>query len=97
MHEIITSQLAKSDLKEIYFYSYNKWGDGKAVEYLMQIDAGLQELISYPRLGKSRDSIRKGYRSIQVNHHVIYYRVEEENDINIIRVLHERMLPDKHL
>ncbi len=97
MHEIIKSQRAKNDLKEIYLYSYNKWGDGKAVEYLMQIDAGLQELISYPQLGKSRDSIRKGYRSIQINHHVIYYRVEEENDINIIRVLHERMLPDKHL
>ncbi len=97
MHEIIKSQLAKNDLKEIYLYSYNKWGDGKAVEYLMQIDAGLQELISYPQLGNSRDSIRKGYRSIQINHHVIYYRAEEENDINIIRVLHERMLPDKHL
>ena len=96
MHEIIKSQRAKDDLKDIYFYSLKKWGDDKAVEYLMQIDAGLQKLISNPKLGKSREYIRQGYRSIQINRHVAYYRVHGD-EINIIRVLHERMLPSKHL
>ena len=62
----------------------------------MQIDAGLQELISNPKLGKSRDYVREGYRSVQINRHVIFYRVQE-SEIFIVRVLHERMLPSKHL
>jgi plasmid stabilization system protein ParE len=38
-------------------------------------------------LGKSRATIRSGYRSIQIRSHLIFYRVEG-NDIRIIRVLH---------
>ncbi len=96
MHEIFKSQQAKNDLKEIYFYTLNKWGSDKAVDYLMQIDTGLQELINNPMLGKSRDYIRDGYRSVQINRHVIFYRVQK-TEIFIVRVLHERMLPSKHL
>lgn len=96
MHEIFKSQQAKNDLKEIYLYSCNKWGENKAVEYLMQIDAGLHELINNPNLGKSRDNVREGYRSIQINRHVIFYRVEQ-SEIYIVRVLHDQMLPSKHL
>ena len=40
--------------------------------------------------------IHQGYRSLQTNKHVAYYRVDGE-DIYIVRVLHERMLPEKHL
>lgn len=96
MHEIFKSHQAKNDLKEIYFYTLNKWGSDKAVDYLMQIDAGLQELINNPMLGKSRDYISDGYRSVQINRHVIFYRVQK-TEIFIVRVLHERMLPSKHL
>jgi len=96
MHEVFKSQQAKNDLKEIYFYTFHKWGDKKAVEYLMQIDAGLQELINNPKLGKTRDYIREGYRSIHINRHVIFYIVEG-SEIYVVRVLHERMLPSKHL
>jgi len=96
MYEIIKSNLAKNDLKEIYRYSFHKWGNDKAVEYLLQIDSALEELISNPQLGRTQDNIRQGYRSLQSDKHVAYYRVDGEN-IYIVRVLHERMLPEKHL
>jgi len=66
------------------------------VSYLLQLDAGIQGLIDNPNIGKSCDGIRQGYRSIQINSHVIYYRVDAD-EIDVVRVLHERMLPDKHL
>ncbi len=96
MHEVVISPLAEDDLKDIWHYSFKKWGEDKAVEYVLQLDVGIRGLISNPLLGKSRDKVRKGYRSIQINRHVIYYRLLEDT-IDIVRVLHERMIPDKHL
>ena len=96
MLNVVKSPLAENDLLDIWQYSYNKWGADKASEYLMQLNAGMQGLINNPMLGKSREYIREGYRSIQINHHVIYYRVDEKL-IDIVRVLHETMLPVKHL
>lgn len=96
MLKVVKSPLAEEDLLDIWQYSYNKWGADKAVEYLMQLDSGMQKLTSNPMLGKSRNTVRLGYRSIQINRHVIYYKTTDRN-IDIIRVLHERMIPDKHL
>lgn len=41
MYEIINSHLAETALKDIFRCSFNKWGDAIAIEYMMQIDAGL--------------------------------------------------------
>ena len=96
MLNVVKSPLAENDLIDIWQYSYDKWGADKAAEYLMQLNAGMQGLTNNPQLGKSREHIRIGYRSIQINHHVIYYRLGDKF-IDIIRVLHESMLPTKHL
>lgn len=96
MIEIVKSPLAETDLIAIWQYSYEKWGANKAGEYLLQLDSGMQELASNPLLGKSREIVRPKYRSIQINRHVIYYKYQG-NVIDIIRVLHERMIPEKHL
>lgn len=96
MIKIIKSPLAEDDLLDIWQYSYDKWGVDKAAEYLMQLNTGMQGLTSNPMLGKSRDVVRRGYRSIQINRHVIYFR-RQGNTIDIVRVLHERMMPAKHL
>lgn len=96
MYEVVKSPLAKSDLKKIWRYSFDKWGEDQAGKYLLQLDAGMQGLTSNPKVGKSREKVRKGYRSIQINRHVIYYRLHGQI-IDIVRVLHERMIPEKHL
>jgi len=96
MIEIVKSPLAENDLLDIWQYSYKKWGSNKAGEYLLQLDAGIQGLVTNPMLGKSRESVRPNYRSIQINRHVIYYK-HQDNIIDIVRVLHERMIPEKHL
>jgi toxin ParE1/3/4 len=54
------------------------------------------QLAQNPKLGKPRETIRVGYRSIQINRHVAYYRMKDRR-IEIVRVLHERMDPWHHL
>jgi len=96
MYEVVKSPLAKDDLKSIWQYSFKKWGVDKAVDYLLHLDARIQGLTDNPQLGKSCERIRRGYRSLQVNRHVVYYRLQGQT-IDIVRVLHERMKPEKHL
>lgn len=96
MYKLEIRPLAKTDLIAIWRYSFDKWGEEQADKYLAQLDTGLQGLIDNPQLGQAREKIRAGYRSIQIHRHVIYYRLTG-NNIDIVRVLHERMIPQKHL
>lgn len=96
MLEIVKSPLAEDDLLDIWQYSYSKWGEDKAEEYLLQLDGGMRRLSINPMLGKSRNNVRLGYRAIQINRHVIYYRLVDDF-IDIVRILHERMIPENHL
>ena len=68
----------------------------KATEYLMQLDERIKALGEKPEIGKSRENIRRGYRSIRVNSHVVYYHLQVQK-IDIVRVLHKRMDVEKHL
>ena len=96
MRELVKSPLAENDLKRIWHYTNEKWGASKATEYLLALDKGMKALIDNPKMGQPRDYIRRGYRSIQINRHVVYYRLNS-NIIDVVRVLHERMSADTHL
>lgn len=41
-------------------------------------------------------TIRKGYFKLRTGSHVLFFRVGE-NDIEIMRILHQRMDVDRHL
>ena len=86
---------AESDLIEIWLYTYNRWGEVQADRYFNELDKGIRGLGRNPELGQRCDAIREGYRSLRIHRHVVYYTVTP-SVIHIIRVLHERMDPDRH-
>lgn len=47
-------------------------------------------------MGSKRDYVREGYRALFINRHVVYYTVTS-SAIHIVRVLHSRMDPERHL
>ena len=96
MREFVKRPLAKEDLIGIWSYTFNKWGEAQADKYLSEIDAKIAQFQYNPHLGRSRDEVRAGYRSLLVNHHVVYY-VVTPSLIRIVRVLHEHMDPNRHL
>ena len=49
-----------------------------------------------PSLGRACDDIRTGYRRYAEGSHTIFYR-EAGGGIEIVRILHGRMDPDRHL
>jgi toxin ParE1/3/4 len=53
-------------------------------------------LAEQPQLGDARDDIRKGYGVYHVGRHLIFYR-QKPAEIEIIRILHDRMDVETHL
>ena len=96
MLEIVKRPRAKEDLKGIWRYSFNEWGENQADKYLAEIEARIEKLRKNPKLGRPREEVRAGYRSLRINQHIVYY-VFTPSVIRIVRVLHARMDPDRHL
>ena len=87
---------ADRDLTEIYRYSFEEFGEAKADAYLLALDDCLTRLASSPEIGRSAHRLRPGDFRFEQASHVVFY-VKAENGIRIVRILHARMDPDRHL
>ena len=77
---------AKSDLKAIYHYTVENFGEGQAREYLDGLDYSFDLLTDNPKMGRLFDeSIRRYiYKS-----HLVYYEIRD-NQLIIIRIRNAR-------
>ena len=93
---LVKDHAAETDLIGIWVYSFNHWREGQADRYLSALEDGIQKLVGEPEDGKQRDSLREGYWSQRIEHHVVFYTFTD-NELRIRRVLHEVMDPDIRL
>lgn len=89
------SQRAEADLLKIGTYALRRWGEDQVVRYLDDLEACCQMLADNPALGRPSDEIRPGLRRMECGRHVVFYR-QESGGILVSRILHERMLPERH-
>jgi toxin ParE1/3/4 len=90
------SPTAQNDMESVWLYTMSQWGLEQAEEYVDDLAAAFVLLASNPRLGKSCDNIRSGYRKHPTLKHIIYYQ-ETGYGVAIIRVLHDHQLAARHL
>jgi toxin ParE1/3/4 len=104
---------AQIDLANILATSAERWGAEGRQRYAAVLAAAMRQIADQPEgpLTKKRPELRSGIRSFHVRYtrisaedatvrrpvHVLYYRVAQEGVIEIVRVLHERMEPSRHL
>jgi toxin ParE1/3/4 len=96
MKRLSFTDAAREDLAAIGRYTLESWGAEKKTRYLAGIRASLERLRRATGIGRVRDEIRPGYRSVASGRHVIFYR-ETEDRIEVVRVLHQRMDLHRHL
>lgn len=82
---------AKSDLIAIGRFTEKEWGVDKRRSYLKQLDTCFTQLASNPELGVAVDFVAQGYRKFPHGSHLIFYKLNSEDIVEIIRVLHKRM------
>jgi toxin ParE1/3/4 len=85
------SPKAREDMEAVWLYSLTEWGAQQTDLYIDDLTAAFAFLTDSPKAGKACENIRAGYRKYPVIRHVVYYR-ETGSGIEIIRVLHDRML-----
>lgn len=87
------SKLARLDLIEIGDYTLDHWGADQAIRYLDSLKRCFDLLAANPEIGRRCDRLRKGYRRIEHEKHVVFYRLDKE-DVLIVRIVHQRVLPE---
>lgn len=89
------SRRAEADLLSIGEYTLREWDKSQAARYLGELEACCQMLADNPFLGRACDYVRPGLRRHEHGKHVLFYR-REKGGILISRILHQRMLPERH-
>ena len=97
MNYIITEE-ALLDLENIWLYTFKTWSKEQADRYFNLLVDEFEFIGLNPNSGKDYGKIREGYFRTQVKSHFIFYRINDiSNEIEIIRILHQRMDVDSRL
>ena len=89
---------AEKDLENIWLYTFENWSIEQADKYLNLIFDEIDYLCLKPNSGLDYGNLRKGYWRSKVNSHFVFYKInEKQNEIEIIRILHEMMDTENHL
>ena len=82
---------ALHDIENIWLYTFKNWSLEQADRYINLIFDEIEYLVKNQNSGKNFSHIRKNYRCAKVKSHLIFYRQIDNVDIEVIRVLHQRM------
>lgn len=86
------SREANNDIEQIWLYTVNNWSKEQADRYYNIIFDEIEYLANYPDSGKNYGNLVNGYFGARVKSHIIFYKINaKESEIQIIRVLHNRM------
>lgn len=91
------SQQAIEDLDKIWIYTLNKWSKEQADRYYDLIMAEIDFIADNYLIGKSAEQTRKNYRVTKIKSHLIFYRKVENETVEIVRILNQRMDIKKRL
>lgn len=89
------SRLAADDFAAIYEYTLLNFGCAKADEYTDELESTLQLLSDTPFIGRECPEIAAGIRRHDHHKHAIFY-LPQEQDILVLRMLHQQMEPLMH-
>ncbi|MFP3593708.1 type II toxin-antitoxin system RelE/ParE family toxin [Chryseobacterium sp. SIMBA_038] len=86
------SKEASKDLEKIWLYTFETWSVQQADHYFDLLMNEIEYLSENPTSGKDYNEIRKGYFRSRVKSHFIFYKINLKNEeIEIIRILHQQM------
>ena len=91
MVKVLLRQAAIDDLNYIWNYTLNEWSEKQADVYYERLVSAMELIAANPAIGKGYEEIHHRLRGMKMEKHIIFYRMEGEDCLEIIRVLHERM------
>lgn len=87
---------ARSDLSAIWDYTEERWDAAQADTYIHELYAAAERVTGTPERGHPVDHIRPGYRRYSIGSHLLFFAIFD-GDVTVVRILHQRMDPTRHL
>jgi len=91
MAKVILRQKAIDDLNDIWYYTFEKWSEKQADKYYATIKIACLRIGENPEVGKEYYGISKNLLGLKSGKHIIFYKSLSESEIEVIRIIHERM------
>lgn len=91
MANVVLRKEAIDDLTDIWEYTLQEWSENQADKYFETIKLACKEIGQNPNIGKVYSEISKNLLGIKSGKHIIFYHKISEDEIEVIRILHERM------
>ncbi len=91
MAKVVLRQKAIDDLTDIWDYTLQEWSENQADNYYETIKFACKEIGENPTVGKKYPEISKHLLGLKSGKHIIFYHLISEDEIEVIRILHERM------
>ncbi len=91
MSTYIISEKAVEDINKIWIYTAENWSLEQADRYYNLILDEVEYISENFGMALDFSKVRKGYRFSKVKSHLVFFKKNKYNEIEVIRVLHERM------
>lgn len=91
MAKVILRQEAIDDLNDIWNYTYEQWSETQADKYYAKIKLSCKKIGENPDIGKEYIGISDHLLGLKSEKHIIFYQQVSEDEIEVIRILHEKM------
>lgn len=91
MAKYFLTNKAVEDLTKIWEYTYEVWSENQADKYYALLTSSFQEIARNPEGGKKYPEIDSTISGLLVGKHIVFYRLTQSSDVEIIRILHQRM------
>ena len=91
MAEYIISEKALEDLNNIWIYTAENWSIEQANRYYNLIIDEIEYVSENFEKTKDFGNIRKNYKFSKVKSHLVFYKKTENIEMEVVRILHERM------
>ena len=86
----------QQDLSSIWDFTQGRWGEAQAKIYISELRAAIERIADDPRRGRACDDIREGYQRYSIGSYLVFC-VEKIDCVDVIRILHQRMDPTRHV
>lgn len=97
MGEYRLSEQAAADLEDIFVYTIETFGEAQAERYKTKLEDAMSRIADDPRLGRAMEGRTRTFFQYNCESHGLFFVVEDDKSILIVRVLHLAMDLPRHL
>lgn len=97
MIALVISKAASADLRNIYAYTFTNWGERQADSYLDNLKLAMDGIIAETAIASPLWSRHTNMHKVKQGRHLIVFRRQTDDELLILRVLHESMDIDSQM